>query len=372
MTRRGGLAVHNERVKLYATISSAVGLAFVGLDVARPLADGAVPVTPSVFLHLVAGIVMSRTQIVLRNGWRRTRRNRVRRRTDDRTTHPCGPRTGLLGWGPLLGAPVSEAPPARRSRTARSPGRVAQPTQAFRSSQPPSPSTRLLPRLAPLHPRKDGGGFSWRRHLGGKGRRDTGPYPIRRRLPRDRPPLWRPRGSGLLVRSRRAAPRPARRALRGRHLCRRRAGEPPDDAAPARPSQRLLGHLRRRPIRAAGVRGHGASPHPRDPAALRGDGSAPNRRSTTRPPILRQRGRFLFRVHGQDRPSAPVPASTCSGAGGSRRSHRFISVATGLRPASWPSPFSRPFGIRRPANGRPRCRASIRVSARDRLRRPGR
>lgn len=58
MRRRDDLAVHNERVKLYVTISNAVGLAFFGLGVARPLADGAVPITPWVFLHFVVGVVM--------------------------------------------------------------------------------------------------------------------------------------------------------------------------------------------------------------------------------------------------------------------------------------------------------------------------
>ena len=58
MRRRDDLAVHNERVKLYVTISNAVGLAFFGLGVARPLADGAVPITPLVLLHLVVGVVM--------------------------------------------------------------------------------------------------------------------------------------------------------------------------------------------------------------------------------------------------------------------------------------------------------------------------
>ena len=58
MRRRDDLAIHNERVKLYVTISNAVGLAFFGLGVARPLADGAVPITPWVVLHLAVAVVM--------------------------------------------------------------------------------------------------------------------------------------------------------------------------------------------------------------------------------------------------------------------------------------------------------------------------
>ncbi|ETX13166.1 hypothetical protein OCH239_12920 [Roseivivax halodurans JCM 10272] len=66
MRRRDDLAVHNERVKLYVTISNAVGLAFFGLGVARPLADGTVPVTAWVICHLaVAGVMVGNAYISL-------------------------------------------------------------------------------------------------------------------------------------------------------------------------------------------------------------------------------------------------------------------------------------------------------------------
>ena len=58
MRRRDPLATHNERVKLYVTISNAVGLAFFGLGVARPLADGDVAITPWLLLHLAVAVVM--------------------------------------------------------------------------------------------------------------------------------------------------------------------------------------------------------------------------------------------------------------------------------------------------------------------------
>lgn len=58
MRRRDDLAVHNERVKLYVTISNAIGLAFFGLGVARPLADGTVPVTSWVIVHLAVAVLM--------------------------------------------------------------------------------------------------------------------------------------------------------------------------------------------------------------------------------------------------------------------------------------------------------------------------
>ena len=58
MRRRDDLAVHNERVKLYVSISNAVGLAFFGLGVARPLADGSVPITFWVIGHLAVAVVM--------------------------------------------------------------------------------------------------------------------------------------------------------------------------------------------------------------------------------------------------------------------------------------------------------------------------
>jgi hypothetical protein len=45
-------------VKLYVTISNAVGLAFFGLGVARPLADGVAPITAWVLLHFFVGVVM--------------------------------------------------------------------------------------------------------------------------------------------------------------------------------------------------------------------------------------------------------------------------------------------------------------------------
>ena len=57
MRRRDDLAIHNERVKLYVTISNAVGLAFFGLGVARPLADATVPITPWLILHLALAVL---------------------------------------------------------------------------------------------------------------------------------------------------------------------------------------------------------------------------------------------------------------------------------------------------------------------------
>ena len=57
MRRRDDLAIHNERVKLIAAISTAVGLAFFGLGFARPLADGTVPITPMIAVHLTVGVV---------------------------------------------------------------------------------------------------------------------------------------------------------------------------------------------------------------------------------------------------------------------------------------------------------------------------
>ena len=43
MRRRDELAAHNERVKLQATTSNAVGLAVLALGVVRPLIDPDVP-----------------------------------------------------------------------------------------------------------------------------------------------------------------------------------------------------------------------------------------------------------------------------------------------------------------------------------------
>jgi hypothetical protein len=56
MRRRDDLAIHNERVKLFVTVSNAVGLAFFGLGFARPLADGAVPITPMIAVHLTVAV----------------------------------------------------------------------------------------------------------------------------------------------------------------------------------------------------------------------------------------------------------------------------------------------------------------------------
>lgn len=58
MRRRDDLTVHNERVKLYVTISNAVGLAFFGFGVARPLVDGTVPITFWLVVHLAVSVVM--------------------------------------------------------------------------------------------------------------------------------------------------------------------------------------------------------------------------------------------------------------------------------------------------------------------------
>ena len=58
MRRRDDLAVHNERVKLYVTISNAVELAFFGLGVARPLADETVPITFWVAVYLAVAVLM--------------------------------------------------------------------------------------------------------------------------------------------------------------------------------------------------------------------------------------------------------------------------------------------------------------------------
>ena len=58
MRRRDDLAIHNERVKLYVTISNAIGLAFFGLGVARPLADASVPITPWLIFHFAIAVVM--------------------------------------------------------------------------------------------------------------------------------------------------------------------------------------------------------------------------------------------------------------------------------------------------------------------------
>ena len=56
MRRRDDLAIHNERVKMIATILNAAGLAFFGLGFARPLVDDDVKVTPMVAVFLIVAI----------------------------------------------------------------------------------------------------------------------------------------------------------------------------------------------------------------------------------------------------------------------------------------------------------------------------
>ena len=65
MRRRDDLAIHNERVKLVVTILNAVGLAFFGLGVARPLADGTVPITPMIAVHLTVGVAAVATAYIV-------------------------------------------------------------------------------------------------------------------------------------------------------------------------------------------------------------------------------------------------------------------------------------------------------------------
>ena len=57
MRRRDDLAIHNERVKLIAAISTAVGLAFFGLGFARPVVDDTVPSTPMAAFSVLIGVV---------------------------------------------------------------------------------------------------------------------------------------------------------------------------------------------------------------------------------------------------------------------------------------------------------------------------
>lgn len=58
MRRRDDLAVHNERIKMFATILNAAGLAFFGLGFARPLVDQTVARTPSIVLFLIVAFTM--------------------------------------------------------------------------------------------------------------------------------------------------------------------------------------------------------------------------------------------------------------------------------------------------------------------------
>ena len=56
MRRRDDLVIHNERVKMGATLLNAAGLAFFGLGFARPLVDDAVRITPWIGVYLFVAI----------------------------------------------------------------------------------------------------------------------------------------------------------------------------------------------------------------------------------------------------------------------------------------------------------------------------
>ena len=57
MRRRDDLAVHNERVKLGATTSSAVGLGFFGLGFVRPLIDDPASLTLLSVVYAMVGVM---------------------------------------------------------------------------------------------------------------------------------------------------------------------------------------------------------------------------------------------------------------------------------------------------------------------------
>ncbi|WP_375262511.1 hypothetical protein [Palleronia sp.] len=58
MRRRDALSIHNERIKMFATIFNAAGVAFFGLGFARPLVDDSVKSTPSIVLFLAVSFAM--------------------------------------------------------------------------------------------------------------------------------------------------------------------------------------------------------------------------------------------------------------------------------------------------------------------------
>ena len=68
MRQRDDLAVHNERVKFYVNISNAVGLAFFGLGVARPLVDATVPITFWVIVYFAVSILMGANAYIALGG----------------------------------------------------------------------------------------------------------------------------------------------------------------------------------------------------------------------------------------------------------------------------------------------------------------